>query len=185
MGGTLAYEVARQLAEAGETVSLLAVGDSDVVSDVKDLQRYVWPILMRNTLRLLADPDEYLDLESADRAARVARLAVDSRAFPADSDMRTLTRMLEIYDINAEAVASYRAEPYPGRLVLLRSEQYSPFGDTLAWRPYVDGLVIHRLPAMHQDLMNPENVPLIARILDSYPRETTLTSARESMINAS
>lgn len=177
MGGTLAYEIARQLAEAGETVSLLAVGDSDVASDLKDLQRYVWPILMRNTLGLEVDTDEYLDLEPADRAARVARLAIDSGAFPADSDMRTLTRMLEMYDINAEAVAGYRAEPYPGRLVLLRSEQYSPFGDTLGWRPYVDELVIHSLPVMHKDLMNPENVPLVARILDSYPCDATMASA--------
>src|SRR5215469_6014539 len=119
MGGPLAYEVARQLTGAGETVSLLAVGDSDVVADMKDLQRYVWPILMRNTLRLDVDPDDYLKLGTADRAARVARLAIDSGAFPADSDMRTVTRMLEIYDVNAAAVAGYRAEPYQGRLVLL------------------------------------------------------------------
>jgi len=182
MGGPLAYEVARQLTEAGEAVSLLAAGDSDVVADLKELQRYVWPILMRNTLRLEVDPDEYLELESADRAARVARLAIDSGAFPADSDMRTLTRMLEIYDINAEAVAGYRAEPYQGRLVLLRSDQYSPFGDTLGWRPYVGELVIHKLPVMHHDLISPENVPLVAQILDSYLRETTLTSANASVM---
>lgn len=178
MGGPLAYEVARQLTEAGETVSLLALGDSDVVADRMELQRYVWPNVMRNVLGLGADPDEYLELEAGDRASRLARLAIDAGSFPADSDIRTVTRMLEIYDINAEAVAGYRAEPYPGRVVLLRTEEYSPFGDTLGWRPYVGELVIHRIPATHYELMSPENVPAIARILDHYLCETaTVTCA--------
>jgi thioesterase domain-containing protein len=170
MGGPLAYEVARQLTLAGGTVSLLAIGDADVTADLVELQEYVWPGVMRNVLGLDVDPDEYLGLDPHERAAALTRLAIDSGAFPADSDLRTIIRMLEIYDVNAEAMANYRAEPFPVRIVLLRTEDFSSFGDTLGWEPYVDDVVVHKVPSKHSELMSPEKVGTVAEILDHYLR---------------
>lgn len=168
MGGLVSYEIAQQLVAEGETVSLLALGDCDPWTDLTSARAYVWPILIRDILHLNEEPEKYLRMTVHERVECLVRMAIDTGKFPVETDVTVLMRMLEMYDINADVVAAYKVRPYPGKVILLRSDQPSDLGDTLSWPDYVDELIVHRVPGTHHGMMDPENASCIAQVLDQY-----------------
>jgi thioesterase domain-containing protein len=84
----------------------------------------------------------------------------------------------EIVAINHEAWIRYQPRPYPGCLVLFRAEQTpnwvgTRFDDPLmGWGSLaIRGVTTHTVPANHWNLLHRENVPPLARVLNSYLRE--------------
>lgn len=138
-GGNVAHAVATLLQAQGEMVSLLALADS-------------YPSTGRGKERTDLDEAERLHLEygalsniAEDRLADIERVAVN----------------------NARIVDRYTPKRFDGNVLFVRAawnqEGHSPRPD--AWSGLVGKLEIHSVNASHFDLMRPEPLAQIARLI--------------------
>ncbi|HMA88228.1 MAG TPA: non-ribosomal peptide synthetase, partial [Burkholderiales bacterium] len=150
--GIVAFEIARQLALAGERVSLLALIDS--FSPRKKRKRFI-----------------------AETAARLLRSArprlVQERAYHAIlnwTGLSGLRRLRTIGEAQRWAHWSYRAKPYAGAACLFVANTSLDVvrGPALGWDELVRGGVhAHRLPGGHSSIMKPPLVTELAAVLQA------------------
>lgn len=150
-GGILAYEVGRQLRDAGEEVSLLAMLDSTVDSGVPSYRRR------------LADRLQATCKRQCDRlpVELQRRLLGPEWVSPANQLDRARMR------IYLRAMRRYRVKPYAGRTVLVKP----PKGTGLqpeaawAWHVYVQDLEVCEVEGTHRTHLGRGNAHLVARAL--------------------
>ncbi|MDF5709057.1 MAG: amino acid adenylation domain-containing protein [Nostoc sp. S4] len=172
-GGAVAFEMARQLHEQGEEIGILIILDSCRPGYSKRspfLKRmflhlnkiaqqgpmYLWQTLMRWSY--------WKKSRFQNRYKRYLEVALD---------LPETDKHLEIIDSNTQAISKYIYPVYPGRAILLRTEdrnrdeaigtQYDPqFG----WGDLVTGgLDIHYVPGSHLSLFREPHVQVLADIL--------------------
>jgi amino acid adenylation domain-containing protein len=140
-GGVVAYEMAQHLIRRGEEVALLAILDSgapinarqilDLEDDmgmnegvmlalnIRDQARRHGrdlPLVLSDLLQL--DPDEQLS-NVADRAKKAGLL-------PPEIGLHEIDNYIKLHKSRREVIGSYVAQPYPGRVTLLRTNADSP-----------------------------------------------------------
>jgi thioesterase domain-containing protein/acyl carrier protein len=150
-GGILAYEVAQQLRDAGEEVSLLVMLDSTVDSGMPS---YRWRVTHRvqQTLK-----------RQCDRLPVALQRRLLGPEWTSQANQLERARM-RIY---LRAMDKYRVRPYTGPTVLVRPEK----GTTLqpesswAWGGYVRDLAICEVTGSHQNHLQRGNAHLVARAL--------------------
>jgi thioesterase domain-containing protein/acyl carrier protein len=131
MGAAVAYEMARQLHEQSETVSLLALLDGSFnphtpAPSVKsmDEELVAWEreyILNKagEEAGILQETMSALDFEAmVSSYLAAAQLA---GKVPSDVTVRQFTRFLRVYSSNVRALQYYRPQPYAGRITLFQS----------------------------------------------------------------
>ncbi|MEH1843055.1 MAG: amino acid adenylation domain-containing protein [Nostoc sp.] len=172
-GGVVAFEMARQLLEQGEQVGILVMLDScrpgyswrasffqrvflHLNNIVQQGPAYLWQRVVRWSYWRKS-----LLQNTYDRYLEVAL------------DIPISDKHLKIIDANTQAVSEYIFPVYPGRAILLRTEdqnrdeaigtQYDPqFG----WGDLVtEGLDIHYIPGSHLGLLNEPHVQVLANTL--------------------
>ncbi len=187
-GGVVAFEMARQLRAAGETVALLALLDQPVspgneAADV-DTAGVIAEILSHRargagrTLDLDAEALRGLPLE--DQLARGLEILESLEALSPGFDLPLLRGLVLGYSSRATAVERYRAAPYPGRITLLRASHIDPvalrevaperrriFEDpTLGWGAVAtEGIEVHTVPGTHQTTIEAPQVETLAEVL--------------------
>jgi acyl carrier protein len=189
-GGVVAFEMARRLAAAGEKVAFLGLFDSYAGDYPK--RRASMPIsnkpfkvqsflskLFRGIGAIVKDPN-YLKgkLIEIDVALRFSLFARDY-----ESRTSCLRRICKI------ARRRYRLRPFPGRIVLFRTddlpsaELYEP-DPLLGWNGMaLEGIEIYELPGRHGDYMRESQVQALAEKLVSClvrARAATEASADEA-----
>lgn len=161
-GGLVAFEVARQLAAAGEPVPLAVLFDVGPHDRglVPATREAAWGLLVhalrldRFALRLMALPER-------ERAEEVAQLALRSHALPAGCGVAEVERMLELNLVHLEATERYEPGAYAGDLLVFASGDRAPGG--LGWEAVTSGAVrVHPLPGTHFDALNRTNHDEIA-----------------------
>ncbi len=148
-GGVLAFEIAQQLRAAGEVVGLLAIIDSDVPGDA----RYRLPFRLRRAISRLLNPPAI--------AATQSDLAVTQDSEPLSN---VVTERNHGY---LAAMRDYRAKPYDGDAVFIEAThdgEHTAFG----WDRLVKRLDVHRLPADHLGVLQPEMASHLALILKRH-----------------
>jgi amino acid adenylation domain-containing protein len=165
LGGCIAYEMARQLLERGEQVSLLALINSVPPRHLLDESAPLATILARRLKRFTAKgPRQMLaSLTSADAVKRHLKSGVRGDK---ESTEETLDDLLErMHPAYQEAtVRHYRAlrdyqpKPYPGDAWLFRgSDLY--LGADFAWRQIIQGrLDVESIDGHHQYVLKEPNV---------------------------
>ncbi|WP_375504352.1 amino acid adenylation domain-containing protein [uncultured Nostoc sp.] len=172
-GGVVAFEMARQLQEQGEQVGILVVLDSCRPG-------YSWraSFLKRFFLHL----NNIVQQGPAYLWQRVVRWSywrksllqnTYNRYLEVALDIPISDKHLKIIDANTQAVSEYIFPVYPGRVILLRTEdqnrdeaigtQYDPqfgWGEVVA-----GGLDIHYVPGSHLGLLNEPHVQVLAKTL--------------------
>ncbi|MDZ8110116.1 MAG: amino acid adenylation domain-containing protein [Nostoc sp. DedQUE12a] len=172
-GGAVAFEMARQLHEKGEEIGILIILDScrpgysrrspffkRIFLHLNNILQqgvgYLWQKIVKwsywNKSRLQNTYKRYLE---------------------AKLDLPETDKHLKSIDINTQAISQYTYPPYPGRAILLRTEdqnrgegigiQYDPqFG----WGEIVaGGLDIHYIPGSHLSLLREPDVQVLAETL--------------------
>ncbi|HKI01152.1 MAG TPA: non-ribosomal peptide synthetase, partial [Thermoanaerobaculia bacterium] len=131
MGGTVAYEMARQLTAAGEAVALVAMIDSDAPSG----------------------PEGGSDI---DDATLEARFEVDLAAVSADAlAPEDFARLFAVFRRNYRALLAYAPLPYGGPVTLLVAEDgYGPAG-AAAWSALAPAAEVVRVAGDHYTLLGP------------------------------
>lgn len=173
-GGTLAFEVARQLSEDGAKVGFLGLLDANPVLDpISGLPRQ--ETTYADTLtRMLAHLDRHdtevgpTDLSAFTGDADWARLM--GGAVPAGLGVRHIRRHLELSVEGLHAVMKYRPQQYSGAVDLFQADASRPAAQAaLAFRlrEVTDGPVrIHPVPGDHTGILRGQGATMLARAID-------------------
>ncbi|MEW5957722.1 MAG: amino acid adenylation domain-containing protein [Chloroflexota bacterium] len=187
-GGTIAFEIARQLQAQGHKVGLLAIIDNTPPN--LDLRPTVWsPTFMAGFLKnLLPWLYDFFQLGPAQMLARIQRkVRVVSQRFgkgssspnnePTQADIESIIDN-DISQIPAEhhkflqahyrALIAYTPPPYPGRITLFRTRGQSlsgPFDPDLGWGKLAAGVETHNLSGFHANILQEPYVQMLAKQL--------------------
>jgi thioesterase domain-containing protein len=165
-GGLVAYEMAQQLLEAGESVAFLGLIDLYRPGIPRWLAGpWHWArILVENPLREIwrrARAKIRRDLRRLAQTLALARCRARRRTIPHALRDEWLTRAFP------RASARCALRPFPGRLHLFRAresgELFAGVQDDLGWAGYgAGGLTVRVIPGDHHSLMRKPNVQLLA-----------------------
>ncbi len=174
MGGVVAFEMARQLAERGEAVEQLALLDVPATAlggEVDDAAVLAW--FARDLAGLLGKPlpAALAEIPAGAPLAETFARARDLGVLPADLDFASAVRRFEIFKRNLRLVERYAARPYSGRLDLFRSTGShftDPADPTLGWAPLaLRGVEVRLLPGDHWAIVQPPAVEAVAAALQT------------------
>lgn len=160
VGGVLAYEMAQQLRQAGQRVSLLALLDSGVL--------YAWALLSALYPKGETGLFEMLRLPSAQQLAEFRRRCAPARLIPEHADDLLAGRILRLFAANIRAVIQYQARPYPGPVTLFRArealvkERSNPYRE---WTRLCEQVVLHEVPGNHLTMIHEPHVSGLAECL--------------------
>jgi amino acid adenylation domain-containing protein/FkbM family methyltransferase len=178
MGGVIAYEMARQLVEQGQTVGLLALFDTGLPPsaevrnarlklDDADMLYLIMSEMLSETIELspetlrLLGPDEQLQfiMEQARKANKMVP----------DYQLQQARRHFEVFKNSVNAVSDYQAHPYTGRIVVFRSSQATgeaPPDLARGWdRLAQAGVEVHIVPGTHQQMLSEPHVAVLTQYL--------------------
>jgi thioesterase domain-containing protein len=145
-GGVLAFEMAQQMARAGEPVPLVVVLDIPPVEERRSLRRSLGR--MRSSL-----------------VSRV-RALLGGRGPSLDAPVTPADLRKGLYE---RAMRGYRTSPYPGRLLVVRASERRRTGvgadPALGWGEHVANLAAIDAPGDHLGILRSAGVPVIAETL--------------------
>jgi acyl carrier protein len=185
LGGTIAFEMGRQLAESGETVSFLGLIDSTAEGSVAHLPfanrlghklfhafRYIgW-----NLASFFTDPDEDMLTVFRRRLRGLEKKITGLDVKPEKNDMVSRGERSElpqylrrVHRANRKASRKYIFRPFAGKVHLFKAEKqtfYIPDPVFYGWdKVAVGGVVIHKTPGEHSSTFAPPNDKYFATIL--------------------
>jgi thioesterase domain-containing protein len=178
IGGCIAFEMARQLIEAGERVPLLMIIDS--ASPGTRPRPQDPPSLVTRVRRLAScPPAEVLERVKRRVEQAVSRLGAglpppgDPDALPADVVPRAFYGLATRH---FKALRAYRPRPLNADVCLFRSQD-DRFAPDMGWGPLVDGRFrIEMIPGSHANVLKYPHVPgaaqKIAAVLETIARPT-------------
>ncbi|RYZ40223.1 MAG: amino acid adenylation domain-containing protein [Myxococcaceae bacterium] len=184
LGGVIAYEMTRQLRDAGEEVALLALIDSYAQEPVPAseplLDRTLTVSRFAQDLMGVALEDLELDLgalaalEPEAALTQVLESAARAGALPPGTDAANAVALFHVFEANLEASRRYRAPAMEQRVLRIQAEaQQDPTGTGEGgWRALVGrGLESHRLPGNHYTLLREPHVQRVAELLKQALRK--------------
>jgi amino acid adenylation domain-containing protein len=169
MGGIVAYEMAQQLVRNGQQVALLALldhsppepGDIDEgLDEISLMQRFF-------DGRVEIDPESLEAMSVDQRLAYFLQQATSLKLVPPDLGISQIKSYLKVYRANVRALRSYSAEPYAGRITLLRTKyEIAGADDTLGWGALAaQGVDVFEVPGKHSDMMTEPHLNILAQYL--------------------
>ena len=172
-GGIVAYEVARQLELEGQTVSLLALFDAAIRGDDGEYTRedvlamllMMFPGDSRQEIEALRDASLAQQLAYFEQRAKSARLVWE------DADPTQIRFIHDVFQANADAIASYRPEPYQGKVTLFRAATAAtPMhrDPELGWGQLAGNVEVCEVPGDHVTMFREPTVQLLASQLARY-----------------
>lgn len=164
MGGIIALEMAKQSAERGESVALVAMLDTHLtVADrlAKDLSdesvlRWIAP-------HLGVAVEELKSLPLAEQWQLIADRARISDAFGVDQ----IRRLAEVCRAQIQALAEYQFPVFEGRAVLLRAAKFWQVSEP-GWSNVAPHLTIERVPGDHYSMLREPHVATLGERLQHY-----------------
>ncbi|MCK9395481.1 MAG: amino acid adenylation domain-containing protein [Methylobacter sp.] len=190
MGGVIAYEMARQLQQAGDQVGTLALIESYTPDAVKAfeldyLDENGLPGDGGETLLLIAFARE-LGLDEAETIQAGASAASDlvprldelfeqakQAGLLSDIDSAQLHRLFKVFEANVQAMDRYIPGQYQGGIKLFYTDRAN--GDTDGGWPELirGGLSIATIPGDHYSILRQPNVQFLTDKLEDYVDEKT------------
>jgi len=120
-GGRLAFEMARQLAAAGEKVAFVGMIDTGLVEPI-DRQATDADLLAEQLAgELPLDPAELRQV--ADPVAAVVARAQQAGILPPDYPAEDARRQLQLFKTHLEIARTDRPQPYPGQVTFFAAEE--------------------------------------------------------------
>lgn len=188
LGGLVAYEIARKLAEKGERVGLIALFDTGNWAYYRNLslerlrqfrRTYMVDRLKKYGRNLING--QFDDLRTDARGFVTSRL--NALLWKISSQVCHLVNLPVPKFVRSNLVVftsvgeNYVPQQYPGRLVLFRAEgRTAEYGDdlTLGWRDIArNGVVVHEVPGSHLSIMRKPHVNRLVKQLRPYLADAT------------
>ena len=181
-GGYVAFEMARQLLQAGEQVSRLVLLDTVVVRsqlEAFQLDEIALDAIVR-ALYALYEPhlEPFATLRQNPLREQLQRVMERLRERRLIADDVLLDGVLRVFKANFKAMADYQPQRYTGSLTLVRSaggfpEEFHDYESresladpALGWSPFCDQPVrVIGISGDHLQMMNPPHIDQLAGIL--------------------
>jgi amino acid adenylation domain-containing protein len=193
-GGVIAYEIARQLMDAGEMVALLAIIDVGVPELREEAPDYQAPsdmqLLANVFLNLYDIPAHIKNLDPYEQLDFLIDLGKKHNFITPDFDPDHAMRYVRVFKENSKATDLYlrRPSPYRGKVTLFRAvdplEQPSdpPKDPAYGWEKWAQGGVeIHTAPGSHKSILEAEEgIQKVASILSQCIRKAVLDEGYRS-----
>jgi len=183
-GGRLAFEMARQLAAAGETVAFVGMIDTGLVEPI-DRQATDADLLAEQLAgELPLDPAELR--QAADPVATVVARAQQAGILPPDYPAEDARRQLQLFKAHLEIARTDRPERYPGRVTFFAAEEEPelppgvPGEPGRGWAALAGKLEIVSVPGNHVTLIrDARNLEVLAaRLREAMERALGGAAAR-------
>ncbi len=188
-GGTVAFEMARQLEQRGFSVALLALFDArrpGVYQDMDARARLHFHMRrarfhMKYLVELpVSGKIDYISrkLHTIRRRLKTELLGLISRSFTTlEKPLPGLLRT--VYELNANAIGRYRPLPYRGRITLFRASapslEFTDASDS-GWSGYAGEIEIHSIGGDHVSLLKEPHVVQLAEVLTGLIAQATADS---------
>ncbi|MFO7481154.1 amino acid adenylation domain-containing protein [Oceanibaculum nanhaiense] len=174
MGGVLAFEMARQLAEAGQPVGAVALiesytpallhsleGPPDEPQEVREVRAFASDLLG------LAEIPPLQVAEGRDPFAALLLSPWLTEALPG-MDSGQLRRLFAVFRAHGQALLDYEPGPYSGAVTVITGESVLVADRSRGWKPLAGGgLDVHAVPGDHHSILQPPGLDLCAAILDA------------------
>jgi amino acid adenylation domain-containing protein len=186
-GGSVAFEMARQLAGRGEEVAMLALFDSfapaasapshdAALDDAAIILELVGP-------QVELTPEMLRGLAPEAQLRRLLELGRRSNLLPPDYDVETLRELVAMVRMNGRLAQQYRPRAYPGRLTFFKAELDADADGRQArnlegWRALTTGeLAVRPVAATHRAMVYAPQVQQLAAELGRCLAATTMDAA--------
>ncbi|MEU8383702.1 amino acid adenylation domain-containing protein [Streptosporangium sp. NPDC048865] len=176
MGGVLAYEVARLLAETGERTDVFMIDsmadgdrspDTDVARHHEFLRDLAGGRLPGAVTAVLRDADP----AGLTRAARDA--AVEHGLLPVEIDVPAFERLMRTHTHNLTILAAHRPDTSDRRTLLFVAGDVDRPDPAVAWRAVCAGIEVEVLPADHYSIVADDRIPGIVDRVTAWLAEPT------------
>ncbi|MBS4097956.1 MAG: amino acid adenylation domain-containing protein [Sulfuricella sp.] len=179
-GAIVAFEIARQLQEAGDPVALLALVDAYAPSALPEhLTRQDDAELFKALLteEVPSVPlDELRSYTSEELLAYVTQRLIEADIIPPDFGVTEVSRFFEVYKTNCRLAHSPIASAYRGKIRLFRAQgeealqqRYAPDDSTLGWADCAtEGADIRMVPGSHNSMMEDPHVAVLVEALGRF-----------------
>ncbi|MET0405441.1 MAG: alpha/beta fold hydrolase, partial [Cystobacter sp.] len=183
LGGTVAFEMARELRRRGQEVVLLVLLDSFAPGasretpgdDARLLAGFAADLARGAGREPVLSPESFAGLSFEEGVRVLWSRAREERWLPPEMAWEEVRSRVAVARANLEAVARYSPEPQEGRVVLLRAadarrdEAREP---SHGWRGLVpSGLTIEDVPGDHHGVLRSPHVDELARRLERLLKE--------------
>jgi thioesterase domain-containing protein len=164
LGGNIAYEMARQLTDAGDTVEVVALIDchaehkgsepeeDDILLEIARVQALAKGAALRIDRRVLRRA-RALNSAFRDSAFLVASELEDSSGVAPETIARELRTIVQRFRSDIRAGRRYKAGPYSGRVALFRAPGSLWIRDN-GWGRRCPALEIYPIPGAHRTILN-------------------------------
>ena len=171
-GGLVAFEMAQQLQEQGQQVSLLALIDTYPPSLLnKELQNQEGQDDATLFIDLLADDispswEDIKQFEPDERLSYIIEQAKQVNLIPANFGLAQVDTLLKVYKLNRQAAQSYIPRSYQGRLILF---QASDNKQDLAqeWETLAEQVENYLVSGNHHTMVRQPHVQILAEKLQN------------------
>ncbi|WOD37580.1 non-ribosomal peptide synthetase [Nodosilinea sp. E11] len=180
-GGLVAFEMAQQLTQAGETVELLAILDTTAPCTKPSFYqsfKFLAKTALWSTLPFLLDIGALATdrLHSKNPWFSRWQWSAITRLIPDESRLRLLDEsainaMLPIVYANSQATQNYVPQPYSHAIALFKAAEQSDANrqdETLGWSELVKNIQLHEVPGNHLSLLKQPHVQVLAQQLRYY-----------------
>ncbi|MCL6573196.1 MAG: amino acid adenylation domain-containing protein [Bacillus sp. (in: Bacteria)] len=167
LGGTIAYEMAQQLFQVGQEVSLLTIVDTrNIARNSYKIERGVpYKKIITNNLKKLNKLPYGEWIPFIKQKTQNAFHLVMNKPEPKYID----DKMVKLF---LKALSEYKPKPYPGKLLLIRANDNQNnllFDEQLGWETVEDGrIVVRGVPGYHGTIIKEPNVGNVAKCLREY-----------------
>jgi amino acid adenylation domain-containing protein len=179
MGGVVAFEMAQQLRRQGHEVALLALLDSHaptMLGRATDINDETLLLQFTSDIGGLYGLEQSLTQKSESEPRSVEehlrsllQHVVRTGSVPPDLDLKQLSQLFQVFQMNVYAMLRYEPQRYPGRITFFRaSEQLADISQDPAkdWRNLAaDGVEVHVVPGNHYTMLREPLVQVMAEWL--------------------
>jgi len=180
LGGVIAYEMARQLREAGEEIELLALIDAHVPKPRPSSAEHgglpLWSTFAQNLglspEQLPVTAAEVQGMSADERLALLVDQGRRLRVLPPDIEVEGLRNLFRTFSAHVQSMESYAPRSFDGRLTLYRAADGKDNGhDALGWsRLALRGVEVREIQGNHFTVMRePAVAELAARLAEDLP----------------
>ncbi|HEV2145827.1 MAG TPA: amino acid adenylation domain-containing protein [Longimicrobiaceae bacterium] len=177
MGGTIAFEMARQLEAAGRRVERLVLVDAAppasghaVPADDASLLASFARHLEIPLEQLAVSPEEILALDPGERLQRAWQAACAAQVIPPDMDLAHFLPLWDVFRTNIGASREYRGGTCTADVLLLRAAEQAAGapGGAGGWEGLTSGRVdVHTVPGDHFSVVREPHVRALAAELSA------------------
>ena len=177
MGAIVAFEMAQQLEALGQNVSLLALIDSKApLGDNRALldQETILGSFALDLALSWENPrflwEQFWQLRANDKLAFVLEQAKEAQLVSASFELANVQRLVNVFEANVRAMASYKPQNYSGRVKLFiageRSDEEQP-DRTKGWNLLAAEVEVQVIPGNHYTMLRKPHVKVLASLLSA------------------